>query len=216
MTAAIWKLASIGVIVAGLIAGCVFYYIISPLKKEVKKKQLEEVVSLLINFVIFIWIGKIVINFPVFVSDPLAILAYPSNSKAFYIAVLFLIVNIFYKIKKKNFNYYQWFVAFVPIFLFSIFIYEFIQGAFLDNNLGFVNLGFYAILLILFIFLHGKHKQETLGLLFMMVWSLGQLLLAFILPFVSLFGYLMAPWFLLLMFLLFLVQFIYYQKRKVS
>ncbi len=50
----------------------------------------------------------------------------------------------------------------------------------------------------------------------MMVWSLGQLLLAFILPFVSLFGYLMAPWFLLLMFLLFLVQFIYYQKRKVS
>src|SRR5690625_3616935 len=81
-----WMFLPIAHIAGSFIAGFIFFYLMSALSKAKKKQQAEEVTSLLINFVIYIWIGKILLNFLTFIKDPLAVLAYPSNSHAFYIS----------------------------------------------------------------------------------------------------------------------------------
>src|SRR5690625_1095176 len=102
--AATFKLKAVGIIVISFIVGFAFFYITSPLQKELKKAQLEEMFSQLVNFIIFIWVGKIILNFSIFIDDPLAILAYPSNSEAFYLAVLFSAILLFYKSWQKTFD----------------------------------------------------------------------------------------------------------------
>src|SRR5690625_2609412 len=97
-------LLSIAIIIISFVIGFIFFYIISPLSKEEKRKHIEELVSLLINFIIFIWVGKIIMNLAIFISDPLAVLAYPSDSSAFYIACLLIILNIIYKTKRHGFQ----------------------------------------------------------------------------------------------------------------
>ncbi|GEN31384.1 hypothetical protein HNQ35_001894 [Cerasibacillus quisquiliarum] len=215
MTAAVWKLGSIGIIVFSLIMGFIFYYVMSPAHKKEKKKHLEETTSLLINFIIFIWLGKILVNINIFIEDPLAILAYPSDSNAFYIAVLLTALQIIYKTKRKQFDSMTWFVSFVPIFIFGSFVYEFIQKVVFNNSIGFHSIVFHAGILILYVIRQGKDEKNALSLLMMLLWSIGQLLLAFIMPYASLFGYLMAPWFLVILIVLFITLFIY-EKRKVS
>lgn len=123
----VWIITSIAIIFTSFTAGFGFFYLFSPLTKEVKKKQLEQLLSLLINFFIFIWVGKIILNIGVFVRDPLAILAYPSNSNAFYVATLFIALNVMYIGKKGKINSLQLLTVFVPVFLAAAFVYEFFQ-----------------------------------------------------------------------------------------
>lgn len=68
--AATFKLMSIGIIIISFVVGLIFFYMISYLSKEQRKAQIEEIVSQLINFIIFIWIGKIILNFSIFIKDP--------------------------------------------------------------------------------------------------------------------------------------------------
>jgi len=94
-------------------------------------------------------------------------------------------------------------------------VYEFIQKVVLNNSLGFQSIGLHAVLLIFYLMLQGKWRSEKISFITIILWSVGQLLLAFIMPYASLFGYLMAPWFLIMVSVLFIVLLIY-EKRKVS
>src|SRR5690625_1979708 len=124
--AATFKLKAVGIIVISFIVGFAFFYITSPLQKELKKAQLEEMFSQLVNFIIFIWVGKIIWNFSIFINDPLAILAYPSNSDAFYIAILLSAILLFYKNWKKKLNVILLITYFLPVFLLVFFLFVFI------------------------------------------------------------------------------------------
>src|SRR5690625_3372838 len=124
---AVWMFMSIIILIVSFIAGFIFFYVTSSLTNHVKKKQLGEITSLLIDFIILIWIGKLILNINVFIRDPLAVLAYPSNSKAFYIAVLLLILHIGYQVKRHKLEIKALLFSFVPVFLVASFVYEFIQ-----------------------------------------------------------------------------------------
>src|SRR5690625_3925685 len=95
-------LMRVGVLVVSFIIGLIFFYVIHPDEKAIKKQQLEEVSSQLINFVIFIWIGKIISHIQLFVQDPLAVLAYPSDATAFYTATILFLLTISYRIYRKK------------------------------------------------------------------------------------------------------------------
>lgn len=209
-----WVLTSIAIIVISVLVGLVFFYVISPLTKTVKKQQLEEITSLLVNFVLFIWAGKILLNISIFIEDPLAILAYPSSSHAFYVAVFLLVVNIGYKSKKKSLEINTLLVAFVPVFLGASFVYEFIRIVWSENFISWGHLGLLMILIIIFMFLHDRITGVTLACGIFAGWGLGQLLLTFVLPFTTLFGYMMARWFLILIFIISFAVMIYYSRKR--
>lgn len=214
--ASVQVLTSIAIIVVSFVAGFAFYYFTSSLSASEKKHRLEEILSLLINFIIYIWVSKILLNITVFVRDPLAILAYPSNSFAFYLAMLFTFLHIGYKVKRHAFQAEKILFAFVPVFLFASFVFEFIQIVWNSNTYTWSYLGLLMVLLIAYMLLHDRAQYEIRSYFLLLVWCLGQLIIAFILPFTTVFGYLVAPWVLAILFVVILALLIYHNRKRVS
>lgn len=206
-------LTSIGITIAGFIGAFIFFYIVSPLPTLKKKKVIEDVASLLINFVIFIWLGKILINLPLFVRDPLAVLAYPSHSYAFYLATFFTAIHLMYKVKKRDFNVRPIFVAFVPIFLVASFIYEFIQLVWNEHTWVWPYLSLLVILIIIFILSHDRISEMIGAFTLIIGWNIGKVILVIILPLTTIFGYTISIWFLLILLIINITIFLYYRKR---
>jgi hypothetical protein len=208
------KLISIFIPIASIFGGIVSFYMMSDLPKLQRKRHIEEITSQLINFVLFIWVGKIILNFPVFISDPLAILAYPSDSSAFYLAVLFSSLYLFYKSKRGQMNMLLFIQSFIFVFLIASFLYEFMQFAWYDNPFSFGYMVLLAILLILFLTAQGRLGSHTLISALLIGWSLGIYILTTIQPFVTVFGYMVTPWFIGLFFAVNFTHLILNQRKS--
>jgi|SRR5690625_2802581 len=215
MMATVHVLFSIATIMISFIAGFIFFYITSTLSKTKKKLYIEEIISLIVNFIIYIWIGKIIINFSIFIRDPLAVLAYPSNSNAFYIAILLIILNVLYKIKRHRLQIEPLFVSFLPIFLVANFVYEFIQIVWYRDTLSLSYLALLMILIILQLMLAEKIPEKITYIL-LLGWGIGQLVLNIFLPYTSVFNFIMAPWFLTAIVIVTLFLFIIHHRKRVS
>ncbi|WP_255247540.1 hypothetical protein [Paucisalibacillus globulus] len=189
------KLTIIGMIALSLAIGFLFFYLYSDLKKEQKKKHIEELTSQLINFIMFIWLGKIVLNLSTFLTDPLSVLAYPSDSKALYFAIVLIALLLLYKSRRKSVSLLPLMESFVHVFLISSFVYEFIQLIVEDNSYAFGYVILLAILIGIFFFLRERLNVIILLIILVTTWSLGMISIALIQPFVTVFGYMMAPWF---------------------
>ncbi|WP_229683127.1 hypothetical protein [Virgibacillus oceani] len=208
------KLMAIGLIVISLVVGFISFYMMSDLSKEKKKRHVEEMSSQLINFIIFIWLGKVILNFSIFLKDPLAILAYPSNSEAFYLAVLFTALLLVYKSKRQRLDVQAFIESFLHVFLVASFVYEFIQLVWNNNTYSFGYLVLLAVLLVLFFLIRGHITAGTLITTILTVWSAGVFLLILMRPFITVFGYILAPWFMGLFFIISLIIIIIrYRKR---
>jgi hypothetical protein len=189
------KLMAIGMIALSLAIGFLSFFLFSDLTKEERKKHIEEITSQIINFVVFIWLGKIVLNLSVFISDPLSILAYPSDSNAFYFAIVLVALLLLYQSKRKNMNVLPLMESFVHIFLISSFVYEFIQFVTVDNRYAFGYLILLAILIGVFFILRERMSISILLMIQVTVYSIGMIILSFVQPFITVFGYMIAPWF---------------------
>lgn len=208
------KLISILITISSIFGGILAFYIMSDLPKEQRKKHIDEITSQLINFVLFIWMGKIILNFPIFISDPLAILAYPSDSSAFYLAVLFSSLFLFYKSQRGQMNMLLFIQPFIFVFLVASFLYEFIQFTWYDNPYSFGYMVLLAILLILFLTAQGRIGSHILISALLIGWSLGIYIITIIQPFVTVFGYMMTPWFVGLFFAVSFTQLILNQRKS--
>lgn len=196
------KLIPISIIVLSFAVGIISFYVMSDLPKEQKKKQIEDLISQLVNFVIFLWLGKIILHFSIFIEDPLAILAYPSNSDSFYLAVLFIAIVLAYKSIRKKMNVTVFMESFLHVFLIASFFFEFIQLIWNDNTYAFGYLILLAVLLVLFFLIHERLAASLTIMIMLIGWSAGVLVLTFIQPFVTVFGYIMEPWFLIVFFII--------------
>ncbi|WP_249870649.1 hypothetical protein [Oceanobacillus saliphilus] len=200
--AAVSKLIAISFIIVSFIIGLISFYLVSDLPKQERKKQMDDMISNLTNFVIFIWIAKIILNFSIFMEDPLAILAYPSDSSAFYLALLFSGIFLYYKSLRKQMDVPMFVNSFIHVFIVASFLYEFIQFVWNDNpySLGYMIL--LALLLVLFLFSHHKLARDTLTIMILTAWSAGMFILFAVQPYVTVFGYLMSPWFVAVFFVI--------------
>lgn len=206
------RIISIGIIIASFAIGLVSYYLLSDFPKKEKKKHIDEVTSQLINFVIFIWVGKIVLNLSLFLQEPVTVLAYPADSGAFYLAVLFTAITIVYKSIRKNLDLRSLADVFAHVFLVASFIYEFTQLV-LENSQSPGYLVLLAILLIGFVSMRERLTTTMLLITVLIGWTAGVLVLTFIQPFVTIFGYMIDPWFIGLFFIGCL-SIMYFSKRK--
>ena len=196
------KLMAIGMIALSLAIGFLSFFLFSDLTKEKKKRYIEELTSQIINFVVFIWLGKIVLNLSVFISDPLSILAYPSDSNAFYFAFVLEALLLLYQSKRKNKNVLPLMESFAHVFLISSFVYEFIQFVTVDNpyTLGYLIL--LAILIGVFFILRERMSITILLMIQVTAYSIGMIILSFVQPFITVFGYMIAPWFVRVFFVM--------------
>lgn len=205
-------LKSIAIIVISIGVGFLYFYIMSPDSKQIKRKQIDEMLSILINFIIFIWIGKIIINFSIFIKDPFVVLAYPSNSSSFYIATGLVIINILYRTRRKNITVIEWFYLFVPVLITAIFIYEFMQWTI--NGQTYNGLLLLFITIILLILTLKKKKESRFIIVITAILTVGLFIIALSSSLMTLFGYILSPWYFLII-SLFMIPIVYSHKRKV-
>lgn len=171
-------LLDLAILVISFVMGVIVYYFIATDPKEAKKKQLEDVISLTINFVIYIWIGKILINIEKFIKDPLSILAYPSNSHAVYVATVFIIINLFYRKIRHNERISTIIFTFIPVFIISSFVFEFFQLTVDGRLYNLYYLLFLSLLSVSYILLFGKISIQKQSYVFGLILLIGQLLLS--------------------------------------
>lgn len=197
MIAQLWILQKVGMIIGSFLAGLLFFYGTSPLQKEMKKILIKQVVSLLINLVLYIWAAKILLHTGRFIRDPLAVLAYPSDSYSLYVAIVFLFVHVSIQVLRKYIEPIMLGVAFVPTFLAASFVYEFIQFSVLDNILVWDNLALLGILLIIYLLYSGRRNIHGTTIFLFYSWCVGKLLLSIVMPYTTVYGYMLTPWFLI-------------------
>jgi len=208
-------LTSIGILIVSFLIGFLFFYVTTDKPKDVKKKLLENVLSLLINFVIFIWVGKILVNSKIFFQDPLAILAYPSNTVAFYVATAFIAINVTYHLVRNKLNGMDVFNTFVPVLLSASFIFNFAQLVIIGYQKAWIYVVFLAILLVFYLFIKEKATSHLANLTIFVVWLIGQFILSVTSSFPSLFGYNVHALFFISLLILVLIYIVYSNKRKV-
>ncbi|SDI57073.1 hypothetical protein [Natribacillus halophilus] len=202
-------IVSIGIIIASVAVGLISFNLLSDWPKAEKKKQIEALTSQLINFVIFVWVGKILLNLSLFIQDPMAVLAYPGDSGAFYLATLFTAIIVVYKTIRHHLDIFAFAEVFAHVFLVASFFYEFMQMV-LDNS---YSLGYLVLLAILLIIYFSMREHITTLITILAGWTAGMLVLTFIQPFVTVFGYMIDPWFIGLFFIGCL-SIMFFSKRK--
>ncbi|WP_342558638.1 hypothetical protein [Metasolibacillus sp. FSL K6-0083] len=206
------KLISIATIFFSVVAGLILYYWLSSSNKEEKKQQPEEVINFLMNFIIFMWIGKIIMNFPLFIKDPLAVLAYPADSTSFYFAIIGSILRLVYQRKKIQLPIFI--AALLPVILAASFMFEFIQFLQDSNLYSLVNMIFYMFLLSIFYYLNERMPALILFLILLMSWFVGTMMMFFTQPYVLFLGYLLSLPFILIFFLFNVGVLIYIQIKR--
>lgn len=189
----------IGIKVVSWLIGFIIFYLFTPMKKAERKQQFQEVTSQLVNFILFLWLGKILLNFSSFVKSPLAILAYPSNAQSFYFATFLTFVIIAYKHIKKQIDVSGLLEAFMTIFVVASFAYEFFQLVVNHNTYGIYQFVLAAILILFYLGIQTFVKPKQIGAVMGIAWSIGALGLYTIQPLFIIFGYTLAPWFLIVL-----------------
>ena len=197
--AIISKLTVISIIAASFALAFLAFYVMSQLSKEQRKLQINEIISQVINFMLFLWLAKVLLNLPLFVQDPLAVLAYPGNSEAFYLAALFSGLLIFLKARKGQLAGGVFAHSLLHVMLAALFVYEFIQSIWRDNPFSFPYLVVYGLLLAGFHLLQGRVNPQNQISIVLFAGALGFFAISFMVPYLSVFGYILEPWFLALM-----------------
>ena len=188
-------------IVTSLIAGGGIYYIFNEKSRGIKLKQIEEVSSVLINFVLLIWLSKVILNFSSFLSEPLTILAYPGASDTFYLAFIFSSAWFMYRYARDKRDRGALIETFSVIFLLSSIVHELIQLVWNGNPDAFGHIVLAALILIVFLILEKKVDMKYLLMGLLVIWSAGMMLLSSLYPVVTVFGYTMLPDFIVLFFI---------------
>lgn len=208
-------LISIGMFIGSFIVGIAFYYAIIPSNRQKKKQRVDELLSFIINFVLFIWAGKIIVHLTLFFQDPFAVLAYPSDARAFYIATILLVINLLYHIIRKGFQIKTFIATAIPVFLATGFTYELLQIIVVDSRLAWPNILLMACLLIIFVFMHDRQSINRIALTVFTIWTLGHLMFYFSFSFTKVFGYFIHPIYFLSIYVLGIGLFLYSKRRQV-
>lgn len=203
----------IGILLISFIIGITLYYVISSQPKAEKKQELDMMISFLINFVLFIWLGKVLLNLTLFLQEPLVVLARPSDGKTFYLALVLITINILYHVLRKGLKVIPLLYTLTPVLVGASFIYEFLKVVLLTNTSTWGYLTLLLLLLIVVVSLYEKIRADVFVFMVMNIWIIGQFILGFIFPYIVVFTYLISNLFLGIVFVLLFVAFVYNYKK---
>lgn len=197
------------VLLASLLFGLAFTYLFMTVPKECKKKQINDLLSYILNLVIFIWIGKVIANLSIFLSDPLAVLAYPSNANALYIALVLFILHLLYEHFIKGKVVLPTLPLLLPLFISTAFMYEFLQLTVLGNKTHWVQVLVYAGLIVIYLLCKEESVQRWLTIF---AWLTMQLYFTFVYSYTLVFQYTFTLIFILILFVIAMLAFILERK----
>lgn len=193
---------SIGILAVSFLGGILFFYVMDTGTKQAKKYQLDQFLNVLIQFILYIWVMKVVVQLPRFFDDPLSVLAHPANSWHFLIASIVLMAHLWIKYRKSKPAAATLFQTSSFIFLASLFIYDILQIAVkpaTDVNVMTILL---AVLVVVYVLFYSKFNPKLLGSLTVGIFLLVACGISIYKGYYILFDFMLSPYFYLLMIIL--------------
>lgn len=192
-------LISAVILAVSAVFGSIIYIMLNEAAKSKKKEILEELLSQFINLIIFIYVIKIILNLDVFLEDPLAVLAYPSDSMVFYAAIVMTAAVVIYKNLKGRLDLKEFSDGMITLFLTSSMMYEFIHFIIYGDTYAFVYFIVLAVLFLVFYVLYNRIEKRYVLITAVLSWTVGIIVLFVVYGTATVFGYTMRPWFAVLL-----------------
>lgn len=167
---------SLLLLLVSFIVGVVVYYIFSPLEKKERKQHLDWITTLLVVFIISLWIGKGVKQYGLLFSHPLSVVVYPADRWVFYIAIALLLgYIILMKLWKDKGNLNDLYAGLYILFT-AQFVYEFIYYI-AEEQTGYIWLVFlYGLLVASLVFLNQRAEKLMIASSLIAVCSVGNII----------------------------------------
>ncbi|HLS66727.1 MAG TPA: hypothetical protein VK029_07010 [Pseudogracilibacillus sp.] len=209
-------LVTIGKLIVSYAFGCLFYYVTATEERNIKKKLLDELLALTINFVIFIWIGKILSQGLRIFRDPLAALAYPSNAASIYIATSLFIVHLLYRHFRKGKRDEEIIRVATPVVLATVFIYESVETIFHSGKQSLMIVVFLMVLLFIHLFKPDHFCNLEMAVYLLLIFLLGCIVFAVTIgaAYVSIFYYRLHLLYFISLFILIFSTFMFMKRRQ--
>ncbi|SDC32098.1 hypothetical protein SAMN05421734_106139 [Pelagirhabdus alkalitolerans] len=203
--------ATVIITVVSLGLGVGFFWFTSPFETHLKKRHLNYLVDLIITFIIAMIISKMILHIELVFTDPIAVLAYPSDSRAFYMATAVLFIFIYRHIKQGNYNGGEFLNTSVRFILSAHFFSLFGSLILTTQYVSIVQLSIHLLLLMAIVIWPKVFDHHFMAVI-VIVWGLGQAF-ASLFDTMVLFGFYVSSIYYVLIGLIGLV-YIYVVKRK--
>jgi len=184
------QMTTIGILVSSLGAGAWLVALLSD-----KKGQLSHAISIIADFLIFLWASKLALNVHHLIREPVAVLSRPADSAAFYTASLLTGIILVFRIWRDRsdpgillFLLRLWFL--------SSFLFEFTEFVIGSHPANLINLFLYGGLSLFSV--RKSLPPDRLMVMSLLLWAAGGLSTLLIQPVLTMFGFLISPWFFLM------------------
>lgn len=184
------QMTTIGILVSSLGAGAWLVALLSD-----KKGQLSHAISIIADFLIFLWASKLALNVHHLIREPVAVLSRPADSAAFYTASLLTGIILVFRIWRDRsdpgillFLLRLWFL--------SSFLFEFTEFVIGSHPANLINLFLYGGLSLFSV--RKALPPDRLMVMSLLLWAAGGLSTLLIQPVLTMFGFLISPWFFLM------------------
>lgn len=184
------QMTTIGILVSSLGAGAWLVALLSD-----KKGQLSHAISIIADFLIFLWASKLALNVHHLIREPVAVLSRPADSAAFYTASLLTGIILVFRIWRDRsdpgillFLLRLWFL--------SSFLFEFTEFVIGSHPANLINLFLYGGLSLFSV--RKALPPDRLMVMSLLLWAAGGLSTLLIQPVLTMFGFLISPWFFLI------------------
>ncbi|CQR47919.1 hypothetical protein BN1058_02253 [Paraliobacillus sp. PM-2] len=188
---------SLLMLIGSLVMGFLFFWITSPWKKDETRYYLDQIANALFFFVIALFIGKVFLNLSLFFEDPLAVLAFPSDSTVFYFAFVCFILFAGYYRNKIKFPITGLALSFSVVIITALFSFLFGQHIFTNVSRSMIELTLHFVLLLGWILLQAKLTSRVLLGVMVTFWGMIKFLLSMVKT-TYVFTFPLASWFYLL------------------
>ncbi|MCZ0701723.1 hypothetical protein J2T56_000065 [Natronobacillus azotifigens] len=174
--------------------GIIFLIVTSPFSR---KEQTSQVIDFLIVFFLIIIGSKVLLHIRIFLTDPIAVLAFPSDSKAFYLAFVMMSVYLSMLVKRNKIDLLSFSDSFVRVLLMTMFVQFFSEIIFTNDFVPIYQLMLSFILLLFLLLLEKRIPYLFLHANILMIWGFCSAFLHTFSP-ALLFGFHVDSWYYLM------------------
>lgn len=150
-------------LLGSFIIGLLLFWLACSWEKKYKRYYIDLVLSSLLFFTISLWGSKILINWSLFLDDPMAIVTFPSTTSSFYLAFCLMVAYVMYLSRKSGFKLFMFLHSFVVIFVMASFSFLFTQYLFSNIPVSLLELSLHFILLLTWLIIHPNVQQYLLA-----------------------------------------------------
>lgn len=167
--------STLAVLITSLLFGVVIYFLFGQVSYLEKKRNVDDFTTILVIFILSLWIAKFITNASLALKFPMAVLVYPADRWAFYLGLVLAFIYIRFIFMKKRDKMNELMITMFIILMSAQFIYKFIYYVLERTPQLIWGMILYGLLLSLSIMWQHKQSNMILGCLIIIL-GLGNLI----------------------------------------